>query len=151
MKCKLHEDREAIAMCVYCGAAFCGDCLVEINGKMYCKEHVEKAFEDKKEVSKQNKNSGPVINIVNNNKNTNINKNTNNSGRYYNIPRKKRMVALVLCILFGLLGAHRFYVGKIGSGLIYLFTLGLFGIGWVIDIFRLLDGGFKDSLGRRLV
>jgi len=37
--------------------------------------------------------------------------------------------------LFGFLGAHRFYYGKPISGTIYFFTLGLLGIGWLIDIF----------------
>jgi TM2 domain-containing membrane protein YozV len=37
--------------------------------------------------------------------------------------------------LFGFLGAHRFYYGRKISGLIYFFTGGLFGIGWVVDLF----------------
>lgn len=37
--------------------------------------------------------------------------------------------------LFGFLGAHRFYYGKPVSGTIYFFTMGLFGIGWIIDLF----------------
>ena len=41
---------------------------------------------------------------------------------------------LVLCILGGYLGLHYFYKKQIGKGLLYLFTGGLFGIGWFIDI-----------------
>jgi TM2 domain-containing membrane protein YozV len=37
--------------------------------------------------------------------------------------------------IFGFLGAHRFYFGKPISGTIYFFTLGLFGIGWLVDLF----------------
>ena len=37
--------------------------------------------------------------------------------------------------IFGFLGAHRFYYGKPISGTIYFFTLGLLGIGWLIDLF----------------
>jgi len=37
--------------------------------------------------------------------------------------------------IFGFLGAHRFYYGRPVSGTIYLFTLGLLGIGWIIDLF----------------
>ena len=37
--------------------------------------------------------------------------------------------------IFGFLGAHRFYFGKPISGTIYLFTFGLFGIGWLVDLF----------------
>ena len=44
------------------------------------------------------------------------------------------LVGYVLWIV-GILGAHRFYFGRPVSGTIYLFTLGLLGIGWIIDLF----------------
>ncbi len=47
---------------------------------------------------------------------------------------KDKWVALCLCIFLGFLGAHKFYEGKAGMGILYLFTAGLFGIGWLIDI-----------------
>jgi len=50
---------------------------------------------------------------------------------------KNKWVSLLLCIFLGWLGAHKFYEGKLGIGLIYLFTLGLWGIGWIVDIIRL--------------
>ena len=40
-----------------------------------------------------------------------------------------------ICWLFGFLGLHRFYYGKPISGTIWFFTLGLLGIGWLIDLF----------------
>lgn len=43
-------------------------------------------------------------------------------------------VALTLCVLLGWLGAHKFYEGKSGMGILYLFTCGLFCIGWIVDI-----------------
>lgn len=43
-------------------------------------------------------------------------------------------VALLLCIFLGYFGAHKFYEGKGGMGILYLLTLGLFGIGWIVDI-----------------
>ena len=61
---------------------------------------------------------------------------------------KSKMAALLLCLLFGYLGAHHFYAGKIIMGLLYLCTGGLFGIGWVIDIFIIATGTFKDGNGR---
>jgi hypothetical protein len=61
---------------------------------------------------------------------------------------KNKTVALILCILFGYLGGHYFYVGRIGMGILYLFTLGLFGIGWIIDIIRILINRFPDKNGR---
>ena len=45
-------------------------------------------------------------------------------------------VELCLCLFFGWAGAHKFYVGKTGMGILYLFTLGLFGIGWIIDTIK---------------
>ena len=42
--------------------------------------------------------------------------------------------ALLLCIFFGYFGAHKFYEGKGVMGILYLLTLGLFGIGWITDI-----------------
>ena len=39
MYCKNHPEKEAVGICVYCGAPFCSDCLVDVNGKKYCKEH----------------------------------------------------------------------------------------------------------------
>lgn len=65
-------------------------------------------------------------------------------------PKKSKLVALILCFFFGELGIHRFYVGKPISGLIWFFTLGLFGIGWLIDLIVILFGGFKDGMGRFL-
>ena len=51
---------------------------------------------------------------------------------YYSSKRKS--VALLLCIFLGIVGAHYFYVGKVGKGILFLFTGGLFGIGWIVDI-----------------
>lgn len=56
-------------------------------------------------------------------------------------------VAYVLWLLLGLLGAHYFYMGKIGVGFLYLLTGGLFGVGWVIDLFTLR--GQVERLNRR--
>ncbi len=50
----------------------------------------------------------------------------------------KKWVAFFLCLFLGFLGAHKFYEGKIGTGLLYLFTLGAFLIGWIVDIFNIL-------------
>ena len=67
-----------------------------------------------------------------------------------NTSDKSKKVALLLCVLGGYVGLHQFYVGKIGTGLLYLCTFGLFGIGWVIDILKIATGGFKDNSGQPL-
>jgi hypothetical protein len=51
---------------------------------------------------------------------------------------RSQLVALLLCIFVGGLGIHRFYLGYTGLGILYLFTAGLFGIGWFIDLIRLI-------------
>lgn len=60
---------------------------------------------------------------------------------------KSKKTALWLCILGGYFGLHYFYAGKIGMGILYMFTVGLFMIGWIIDIFRVLSGSFTDNKG----
>jgi hypothetical protein len=60
------------------------------------------------------------------------------------------IVALVLCILLGYLGVHRFYAGKYGTGIIWLFTAGGFVIGWIVDIVLLAMRRFADGEGRAI-
>mgnify|MGYP004732899235 CR=1 FL=1 len=59
-------------------------------------------------------------------------------------PRSKTLT-LVLAILLGYFGAHRFYAGKIGSGVAYLLTFGIFGIGWIIDSICSALSKFRDK------
>lgn len=61
--------------------------------------------------------------------------------------QKNKTVAMLLCIFLGCLGCHYFYVGKAGMGVLYLLTMGLFGIGWIVDIIRIAGGSFKDVNG----
>ena len=61
---------------------------------------------------------------------------------------EKNFVAiLLLAILLGGLGVHRFYVGKIGTGIVMLLTFGGLGIWTLIDIIMIAVGNFKDSSG----
>ena len=53
-------------------------------------------------------------------------------------PPKNKWIALILCGLLGFFGAHKFYEGKLGTGLLYLFTCGGCGFLWMIDFIILL-------------
>lgn len=64
--------------------------------------------------------------------NTNTNANVNNAGGRYGRPKNK-WVGFFLCLFLGFIGAHKFYEEKTGMGILYIFTCGLFGIGWLID------------------
>jgi hypothetical protein len=62
-----------------------------------------------------------------------------------------RLTALLLCLFLGWFGAHRLYVGKIGTALLFPITLGGFlGIWWIYDTVMIITGEFTDSEGRRL-
>lgn len=78
---------------------------------------------------------------------SNVNTNTNNVHGGMPYPPKSRIVALLLCFFLGVLGIHRFYVGKMGTGIIWLLTGGFFGIGALIDFLMILFGSFRDKAG----
>ena len=76
--------------------------------------------------------------IVINNENTNVNQNTNVVGGGGYGRMRNKWAAFFLCLFLGYLGAHKFYEGKTGQGILYLLTAGLFGIGWIVDTLILL-------------
>lgn len=63
---------------------------------------------------------------------------------------KSRLAAALLAWFLGVLGIHRFYVGKIGTGILMIVTLGGLGIWVLIDFIVILVGSFKDKEDRYL-
>ena len=60
---------------------------------------------------------------------------------------KSKLVSMLLCIFLGNFGVHRFYLGKIGTGILYLFTFGLFGFGSFVDLILIASNKMKDKSG----
>ena len=106
--------------CKYCGEKIPEDAVICTK----CGRQVEELKQNQPNV---------VINNTNTNTNTVRNTTTGLGGK-----PKNKWVALLLCFFLGVLGAHKFYEGKIGMGILYLFTMGLMGIGVVIDFIALL-------------
>ncbi len=64
---------------------------------------------------------------------------------------KSRLSAVLLCLWLGVFGAHRFYVGKIGTGVVWLLTFGCLGIGWLVDFILLCIGQFYDKNNKAVI
>lgn len=80
----------------------------------------------------------------------NINVSNMNSANAFSLPMlsdKNRWLAFLLCLFLGWFGIHRFYLGKPLTGIIYIFTGGLFCIGWIYDGVNLLLNNAKDGNG----
>jgi len=113
---------EKTKFCKYCGAKIPEDAVL----CTACGRQVEELHGAKE-----------TPNIVINNSNMNSNVNTNVNGGFAGQPKNK-WIALALCAFLGFLGAHKFYEGKGGMGVLYILTVGLCGIGWFFDFFSLL-------------
>jgi len=63
---------------------------------------------------------------------------------------RRILPALLLCFFLGVFGAHRFYAGKIGTGILELLTVGGLGIWWLVDLILIVTGSFRDSDGQKI-
>jgi TM2 domain-containing membrane protein YozV len=72
------------------------------------------------------------------------------SGNLQNKSEKSWIATLLLCFFLGCLGVHRFYAGKIGTGVLQLLTWGGFGIWVLIDFILIIVGSFTDSEGKAI-
>ena len=112
---KLPPDKK---FCKHCGEIIDKDCIICPK----CGKQVEEL--------QQNQPQPQVV----------VNNNVSASANAYagGIRMKNKWVAFLLCLFAGEFGAHKFYEGKIGMGILYLFTFGLCGIGWIVDLIRIL-------------
>ncbi len=76
---------------------------------------------------------------------------TNNTPIITNISSKSFVTDLFLCVLFGWCGLHKFYEGKTKIGFLYIFTVGVFYIGWFVDIIIILLGKATDVEGKKII
>ncbi len=110
---------------------FCKHCGAKIPESAVICTHCGCQVEEMKHASEQ-------PNIVINNANNNTNTNTNVNPAMFGVRTKNKWVSFFLCLFLGYIGAHKFYEGKVGMGILYLFTFGLCGIGWFVDCIILL-------------
>ena len=66
------------------------------------------------------------------------------------VSERSRGVALTLAVIGGWLGLHRFYAGKIGTGIAQIFTLGGLGVWWMYDLILVVTGEFRDMNDLRI-
>jgi TM2 domain-containing protein len=63
---------------------------------------------------------------------------------------RRILPAFLLCFFLGVFGAHRFYAGKVGTGILELLTVGGLGIWWLVDMILILTGSFRDADGKKI-
>lgn len=170
MNCKVHPNRIAMNTCQICNQSFCEDCLINVEGKYYCKEHIMsiinnnnqnyqsegRAYHNNNQPNYGGHNSGyhhPHHGGQGYHPGGGYSGNVNNFyyGAHPYYPYKSWIVALLLAIFLGVGGIHRFYVGKIGTGILWLCTGGFFGIGYIVDIICIAIGSFRDVNHQPLV
>ena len=107
---------------------FCKECGQKIAKKAVICPHCGCQVEETQQAAPQ---------IVINNSNQNTNSNVN-AGLPVGAKLKRKWVSFFLCLFLGYLGAHKFYEEKFGMALVFMFTGGLFGIGWFFNLLSLL-------------
>jgi len=156
LKCVLHPDREAAGICKLSGKPYCQEDLVELDGCYYFRGLVKPLVANPTRQSEASSvNTSPPASEGTpepGSRSRSTSDHTHGiSSREIGTPSVVcTKTALLLCGLFGFLGVHRFYVGRVVSGLVYAFTFGLYFIGVIVDAAQLLTGSFRDSSGSKL-
>ncbi|CUM74734.1 TM2 domain [Blautia hydrogenotrophica] len=117
-----HNEEKDQKYCKHCGQLIDSECIICPK----CGKQVESLKSDDKNIIINNSASSSASAV---------------STSHVSIPRVKtcnKWVAFCLCLFLGFLGGHKFYEGKIGMAILYIFTLGLLGIGVIIDLISIL-------------
>lgn len=147
MQCSNHPGNPAAGMCTYSGKPYCGDCLVEVEGKMYAKENLGKVMAE----AKASNSNQPMVFMNSSSSSSSAAAVGGGYGHQQRATRSKgTAMVLSLLLVIGLGGLHRFYTGHTGIGLVQLFTFGGFLIWGIIDILAISGGTYRDVDGMHL-
>lgn len=123
--------------CVHCGEKIDKDCVVCPKcGKQVA--DLKQAAPVQQPVQQAPVAPPPQVIVNNTNVNTNANMNSPYANPVIYRPMKSKWTAFFLCLFLGCFGAHKFYEGKAGMGILYLFTMGIGGIGVIVDLIIIL-------------
>jgi hypothetical protein len=135
MKCSTHPEIDATGACTYSGKPYCGDCLVEVSGKLYAKPNLAHVMTELKDANK----SQPHVFM-------NAGGGGGAAANQAILPQPSAVAARKTkggaygrwCFsLIGICGIQRYYLDQPVLGTIYLLTLGLLGVGQLFDLFVL--------------
>lgn len=142
--CYVHNEVEAVGTCVGCGKFICENCNTELKGKNYCKKCVDELFEEnRRKVEKledRTHNQQPMV-FMNagggGGASSSSSAATNATGAALAASyTKNKVIAGLLGILLGGFGAHKFYLGRWGMGLVYI----LFSWTYIPSIIGFIEG-----------
>jgi TM2 domain-containing membrane protein YozV len=68
----------------------------------------------------------------------------------FSITQERILPVFLLCFFLGVLGVHRFYVGKVGTGIVQLLTFGGAGLWALVDLIVIICGAFTDEHGNKI-
>lgn len=150
MRCSKHPEREAAGVCSYSGKPYCAEELVEVSGKYYAKDNLDRVFGEMQ--TQASKSNTPMV-FMNAGGGSSSSSSAAVGGAGYDLRRRYSRTLAILLNLVGFLGIgglHRMYTGQVAIGIIQLLTLGGFLIWQLLDLAMLLTGSYRDAYGRTL-
>ena len=126
-----YMPNNATKFCKFCAATIPADAVI----CTACGRQVE-ALSQGPIIINNNSNNGNVVggSMMTAPINVPVNVSDNNMMMIAGARPKSKWVSFLLCLFLGVIGVHKFYEGKIGWGIVYMFTGGLCGVGWLIDL-----------------